>query len=472
MKQALHIFGKDVRYLWREILLVVFAAAMFAYVETRGRIVDNPFGMLLIPASCWLIARLIQAEALPGDKQYWVTRPYSWKSLLGSKLLFIATFVSLPILFVQLAIVIAGGFPLWNSLPGLLWTQVLFWFCMSLPLAALSAAIAGIVPLILTIFVLFVAIAGPLFILPFGYDLGTLLGPFEWVKDTVFVLAVAVVATLVLRAQYKMRATLFSRIFLAAGAAVAAIASMYLPLPFAFAVQSSISQQRFDGSALRAGLAEAPVRQSQYLQDQVRIRVPVSVEGVPPGIDVQADAVRVQFQWPDGRVWKSSPREMVGLQKRAVEGNVFDGVTLMSRALSDAERNRPVTIRGAVYITLFGNPRSRTVAVKKKPVNAMDGLQCFMVTLPGTEFLCRTIFHWPSGLVSAQFSENDLRRFRQAISYSPFPASLSLGPIETHSTEGTPTLDREVAIIIKEPVAHIRRDFEVRGVRILDFVQQ
>ena len=472
MKQALHIFGKDVRYLWREILLVLALAALFVYVETRGRVVDNPFGMLLMPASCWLIARLIQAEALPGDKQYWVTRPYFWKSLLGSKLLFIAAFVSLPILFVQLVIVIAGGFPFWKSLPGLLWTQVLFWFCMSLPLAALSATIAGIVPLILTIFVLFVATVGPLFVLPFGYDLGTLLGPFEWVKDAVLVLAVAAAASLVLRAQYKTRATLFSRIFLAAGGAVAAIAYIYLPLPLAFAVQSSISQQRFDGSSLRAGLAEAPLRQNQYLQDLVRVRVPISVDGVPPGIDVQADALRMQFQWPDGRVWKSSPREMVGLQKRAIEGNVFDGVMLVSRRLSDAERNRPVTLRGAVYLTLFGNARSRTVAVKKKPVNVMDGMQCFMVTLPGTEFLCRAIFHWPSGLVSAKFSENDLRRFRQAISYSPFPAGLSLGSIETHSTEGTPTLDREVAIIIKEPIAHLRRDFEVQGVRILDFARE
>jgi hypothetical protein len=95
-----------------------------------------------------------------------------------------------------------------------------------------------------------------------------------------------------------------------------------------------------------------------------------------------------------------------------------------------------------------------------------------MVTLPGTEFLCRAIFHWPSGLVSAKFSENDLRRFWQAISYSPFPAGLSLGSIETHSTEGTPTLDREVAIIIKEPIAHLRRDFEVQGVRILDFARE
>jgi hypothetical protein len=361
---------------------------------------------------------------------------------------------------------------LWNSLPGLLWTQVLFWFCLSLPLAALSSAMAGIMPLVLTIFGLLAGIAGSLFVIPFAFDFGTLLGPFEWVKDTVFVLAAAAIATLVLRAQYKMRETLFSRIFLASGAVVAVAAYAYLPLPAAFAVQSKVSQQRIDGSSLRAALAETKLfRQRQFPnepRDLLRIEVPISVDGVPSGADVRTDAIRIELHWPDGRVWKSSSRELVGLQKRAVEGNIFDGVMSFSRALSDAERNQPITVRGSVFLTLFGNARSRTVAVRTKPVNVMNGLQCFKIVLPGTDFLCRALFRWPKGMVLGRFSGNDLRPFLQAISYSPFPASLSLDPIETHSTDGSPTLESSVDIIIREPISHIRRDFEVRGVHIVD----
>jgi hypothetical protein len=477
MGQACHIFSKDVRYLWREIVLVLVLAAMFAWVGTRA--VDSPFGMLLIPACCWLIARLIQAETLPGDRQYWVTRPYSWKALLGAKLLFIAAFVNLPILLAQLAIVIAGDFPLWSSLPGLLWTQVLFWFCMALPIAALSSVIAGIVPLILTIFVVLVVAVGTIFALPFGFDMGTVLGPLEWVKNAVFVIAAAAIVTLVLRAQYKARETLFSRIFLAAGAAVAVLAYMYLPLPAAFAMQSGIShpnesRQRFDGSSLRVAIVENKLfRQREFRnepRDLLRILVPISVDGVPFGTDVLTDAIRIELQWPDGRVWRSSAREMVGLQKRAVEGNVYDGVMSISRALSDAERDQPVTLRGSVYLTLFGSARSRTIPVRKKPVNVMDGLQCFKVTLPGTQFLCRAIFRWPLGIVAAGFSQNDVRPLVGAISYSPFPAGLSLNPIEAHSPEGAPTLEKQVDIVIKEPLVHIRHDFELRGVHIVDVV--
>src|SRR6266536_3025901 len=104
MRQALHIFGKDVRYLWREICLVLGLAAIFAWT--------NPWWMtiLLLAAMSYLIARLIHAEAIPGDRQFWITRPYRWKSLLAAKLLFMLTFVNLPILLAQFGIVAAGGF--------------------------------------------------------------------------------------------------------------------------------------------------------------------------------------------------------------------------------------------------------------------------------------------------------------------------------------------------------------------------
>jgi hypothetical protein len=34
MRQAFHIFGKDVRYLWREICLLLSLAATFGWAET------------------------------------------------------------------------------------------------------------------------------------------------------------------------------------------------------------------------------------------------------------------------------------------------------------------------------------------------------------------------------------------------------------------------------------------------------
>src|SRR6266566_779128 len=117
MRQALHIFKKDIRYLWLEIGLVLALAAIFSWREPEWA------ELLLLVAGTYLIARLIQAEAIPGDRQFWVTRPYRWKSLIGAKLLFIFAFVNLPIALAQLRILIGGGFTLASSLPGLLWSQ-------------------------------------------------------------------------------------------------------------------------------------------------------------------------------------------------------------------------------------------------------------------------------------------------------------------------------------------------------------
>ena len=65
MRQTLHIFGKDVRYLWREICLVLALDAMFAWIETHS---PDPWWaeMLLTAAAGYLVARLIHAEAIPG----------------------------------------------------------------------------------------------------------------------------------------------------------------------------------------------------------------------------------------------------------------------------------------------------------------------------------------------------------------------------------------------------------------------
>ncbi len=95
MLQALHILKKDIRHLRLEVSLVLVLTAAFAWTEMVSR---NPIWVraLLAIAAVYLIARLIQAEAIPGHNQFWISRPYRWKSLLGAKLLFIVLFINLP----------------------------------------------------------------------------------------------------------------------------------------------------------------------------------------------------------------------------------------------------------------------------------------------------------------------------------------------------------------------------------------
>src|SRR5256885_7745806 len=157
MRQALHIFKKDVRHLWFEIAVAITVVGAFTFTGARralwlvdpatNRTAAWTLVMILLPLAWWtLIARVIHDEALPGDSQFWITRPYSWKSLLGAKALFILAFINLPMLIADVVILRAYGLrPLGAELPGLLWSQVLLAIVFVLPIAALSTLTAGFV---------------------------------------------------------------------------------------------------------------------------------------------------------------------------------------------------------------------------------------------------------------------------------------------------------------------------------------
>ena len=193
MRQTLHIFKKDVRHLWFEIAVAITLVAAFAFTGARralwlldpatNRIAAWTLVMILLPLAWWtLIARVIHDEAMPGDSQFWITRPYSWKSLLGAKALFILAFISLPMWLADGVIVRAYGLPLGAELPGLLWSQVLLAIVFVLPIVALSAVTTGFVQLIFAILTpcviaLAFAIVAPEVVLGgfFGGFVGTLL---------------------------------------------------------------------------------------------------------------------------------------------------------------------------------------------------------------------------------------------------------------------------------------------------------
>lgn len=116
---------------------------------------SNPYGgsgpvTLLLPiAWCLLIARVIHAEALPGDRHFWLTHPYSRTGLLLSKAMFILAFINIPLLIAQAMILSLDGFPLSSYLGGLLWNQLMITAVVLLPaatVAALTRNLAQFVP--------------------------------------------------------------------------------------------------------------------------------------------------------------------------------------------------------------------------------------------------------------------------------------------------------------------------------------
>ena len=114
MSQTLHIFKKDLGHLRLEISLFIALTVVYAWAEFR-QVNQMATWALLAIAAVYLIARVVHAEAIPGDSQFWISRPYRWRSLLGAKLLFILVVVNLPVFLARLAILVTGGFPLGTS---------------------------------------------------------------------------------------------------------------------------------------------------------------------------------------------------------------------------------------------------------------------------------------------------------------------------------------------------------------------
>src|SRR5579885_135409 len=159
MRQTLHIFQKDIRYLRYDLYLVLALEVIFGWMSARH--VDTVWIQTLLPiAASYLIVRLIHAEAIPGDRQFCITRPYRWKSLAAAKILFILLFIELPVFAVQFLILVVEGFPLGYYLPALLWSQVLLTFAVWLPIAALASMTKTFVSFTFSLLILVAVVIG------------------------------------------------------------------------------------------------------------------------------------------------------------------------------------------------------------------------------------------------------------------------------------------------------------------------
>jgi hypothetical protein len=472
MHQALHIFKKDARYLRYELTLVWLFAAALAAMHLRG-----PHGLLndswlaqvfLFIGVASLVGRLVLAEAIPGDRQFWITRPYRWQSLLGAKLLFIVMFVNLPIFVAQLFILSIDGFPLAASVLGLLWSQVLL-FAFMLPFAAF-ATLSSVKPFQLIL----LAVAA---ILVVSSSSGALTGV-GWVRDYAALIALFATAVSILFIQYKSRRTMFSRWLALAGIAVSAFVFVAMPWPLAFAVQSHLSTQNGLGSSIRIGLAHTFEERFWLAQmkPKVALHFPISVEGIPDGTEVQPDALSISLQSADGRTAGMGVQDCGNLQRGTISASTvrISALCSLDPSFFHAQRDRPVTLRASLYFTLFGNARSQTIPLSDEPSNAPDGLQCYTdVVKAEWDVYCRSAFRWPARLVYAKLGRTNANSFAQSVSYSPFPASLNIDPIETRwasaYASGPPPTVRDVTIVVEEPLAHLRRNFEAGGVRLDQF---
>jgi hypothetical protein len=203
------------------------------------------------------------------------------------------------------------------------------------------------------------------------------------------------------------------------------------------------------------------------------------VSGIPEGTEIQSDAFSISLQSPDGSATSLNALDCPDLRRvtSAPGAAIIYAQCSIDPAFFQRERGQPLTVQASLYFTLFGNARSQTVPLTNEPTNALDGLQCYIdVVKAEWDVYCRSAFRWPARLVYAKLGHTNANSFVQFVSYSPFPASLSIDRIETrwasaYASGPAPNV-RDVTIIVEEPLTHLRRDFEARNIQLNQFTSQ
>jgi hypothetical protein len=455
MRQALHIFRKDVRCLTYEIVVTLAMVAAYVYFNlAQPSFFPSDFGIaLLLPIAGWvLIARLIHAEALPGTRQFWLTRPYSRTSLLTAKILFLLVFINLPKLVADAMIVHRFGYSLSAALPGLLWSQVLLFGLFILPLAALATLTSSTAQLVFsTLFLLLVLFFGS------GFEFG----PMDWVVHSYTAAALALAAAVIVTLQYSLRRTALARFAGVVLWLVVITGGFFIPLSTVIGLQARLSKQRIDPAQIRVALdAERPSAMGVFNTGFTQIQIPLQATDIPEGFDARIVGTGMRIEAADGTVWPSREYQYSGF-RIAGSPAIYASVPRDSYLRL---KDQLVRIRGTAYITLFGN--RRTTLVRNELIAIPGAGVCLMrayFSQPTLE--CRALFRAPSSLILLPRSQGGY-----PLSYSPFPAELGISPTGFfgfyNASLDTP---QPVPLVTVEPLAYIQRAFEIDNLRLRDY---
>lgn len=454
MDQVLHVFRKDIRRHWREIVLSIAILTAFAWSEPSQwmppRSPETALRMLLhqwltpMVAIGWLflIVRVVHGESLVGDRQFWVTRPYRWKKLLTAKAMFIAVFINLPLLVVQMSLLWKGGFAPARYVRGLLWMQCLWLMLLILPMTTLSAVTSGLGQTVLVVLGVLLSLIGIAALSSVTPDIGLPIAQRipEWFQPTILLGACVVVILW----QYGWRRTLPSRLLLAVAAGIVLVTMTLTPhRSFDAHAYAQISS----GQPLPVQLGFDPAKSTavggaQMEKNKVYVQIPLLVSQIERGSVVAIDGMIVEIETPDGLHWNSgwfrSSSFLLPAQTHA------DASLAVDKPFFDQVKSRSAKIHISFALTAFQSQETRRITLGggefTAPGNAwcslypeISGLQCrsplrrpfLLVTTLSEESTCPlqehekaatpgTIFsalNWNGGAARAEFGISPVETF-------------------------------------------------------------
>jgi hypothetical protein len=484
MNSCIRLFQKDAQRLWPYVLLYMVLLAfklVFDPVYGVGRPFDFPLfqmlGILSCAALCLVVALLIHQENPVGDQPYWLTRPFTWRQILISKALFVLAFLWAPMFLEHIVALCWLRFPLFDALPGLLMKEAFFTTVTTLTVAALAATSRNIARLfaaaVIGVLIFTNASVRP-FISGFYYpdrvpDWGLLI----WIPRSLCLATLSLGAFGVLLLQYQNRRVGLSRVV---GAIVLVVSSIFLSLPagsWAFSLQERLSRKKIDASTIQITLdAERSSIPDNLLlappnPGESILRLPVRIQGLPAGMDLQCAAAQYTVKAPDIKIdpW-SLDRRTANEWNAHWQGfsfaPLFPHLTLpINKDFYDRVKDSPVQIRGFLDLILVEHYR-----VDARHRRYFPGVGALERTSPSSNEIS-ILTPWPRAHLAFIPANEETHNwfFVYENECAPWPTDYSLDPVVSTRRKLTAPPDPRVFHAVTQdsifvrPVAYIRRYF-------------
>jgi hypothetical protein len=477
----LHIVRKDLREQWLMIALATIAILANAILSdwiVGGH--NAPIELLAWALWALVVARLVHSEPVPGERQYWLTRPIPRISLLGAKVLGTLLFLHLPHLIGDIITLASAGFNPMEHLAGLLWKQTLAFASWTLPLlvlAVITRTLAQFVLSLLAILVVLTVSAN----LTWKYDFHWM--GIHWMKGLFERFTALAAGVALLWLQYFKRRTATSRILAAASIGAICLIAFFSPWGVAYAIQQRINPSRIAGTTIQGAFdptGTLPLDAPYYrpLGDEVNIILPLTWRGLPEGANIIPDRTVASIRLQNGEVLRPKPRSNFDYFR---DSGMKWAILSIHKALLAKVETQKVDLDLTMFITVYGRGRTYRIPANVAEAQTVPEVgRCF----PDRREQSRLMLHCRAalkntGLIMARLTDtqpgDDLtwQRLNFQPSYTPLPTELSLGNPLTSSSilleRSSVNSNAHVEFLVREVIGHIAVDMKVPGVKLADF---
>jgi hypothetical protein len=351
-----------------------------------------------------LIIRVIHAESLVGERQFWITRPYLWPQLLGAKALFLAAFIYVPFFLAQCILLRDAGMHPLSHLAGLFFNLLLATGIAVLPMACLAAVTSNFAKTLLALLCL-ILFAGGVAYLSSILPTSSTTDSFSDVLS--FVVAVSVfVAVLII--QYARRWTMLARTLLTALAVTFSVIGLFGPENFTMKASYPV---RTDARGPHLAFRKVPAVGSLPTSDSVDSReftvvFPVAISGIAPDTAMKVEDARVGFTAAGGVRWTSHWQNVFVTW---LPGEPNGTVSLkISRAFYDRMKDQPVTVELSLAVTMLKSGKATRLTLPGNKFEIPGGSVCRNIGVWGNDISCLSPMRQPQlMLIATRFTTED-----------------------------------------------------------------